>query len=125
MSELSLTKTRLKSGRYEGLLMCTGTPPVIEAVHLDRVLGHVELTEMPDHPGHHLAVYSIPSEVVGDSVQTIQLRSADDGEALDRITILAGDALEDDIRAEMVALRDELELLKRAFRRHCVETGAD
>ena len=32
----------------------------------------------------------------------------------------------EDIRAELSLVRDELDLLKRAFRRHCVETeGAD
>jgi hypothetical protein len=38
---------------------------------------------------------------------------------------LAGDALSEDIRAEMDLLRDELDMLKRAFRRHCVETAAE
>jgi hypothetical protein len=31
--------------------------------------------------------------------------------------------LEEDIRAEVSLLRAELDLLKRAFRRHCAETA--
>jgi len=125
MAEITLTKTRLTAGRYEGVLACAGPPPVIEAVHMDRVLGHVELSEMDSHPGHHLAGYDIPATAISDGVQMITLRSAADGAALDRITILAGEPLQQDIRGEMLLLREELELLKRAFRRHCVETGAD
>jgi len=125
MAEITLTKTRLTSGRYEGVLACSGTPPVIEAVHLDRVLGHVDLVEMESHPGHQLAGFDIPATAISDGVQIITLRSAADGEVLDRITILAGEPLEQDFRGEMLLLREELELLKRAFRRHCVETGAD
>ncbi len=125
MAETTLTKTRLTAGRYEGVLACSGTPPVLEAVHLDRVLGGVEVTPMDSHPGHHLVGFDIPSAALSDGVQTINLRSAADNEVLDRITILAGEPLEQDIRAEMLQLREELELLKRAFRRHCVETSAD
>ena len=35
---------------------------------------------------------------------------------------LAGEALAHDIRAEIDLLRAELDMLKRAFRRHCLET---
>jgi hypothetical protein len=51
-------------------------------------------------------------------VQVVSLRSTLTGAVLDRVTLLAGDALDEDIRAEVVLLRDELEMLKRAFRRH-------
>ena len=125
MSDATLTKTHLKAGRYEGLLTCAGTPPVIEAVHHDRVIGIAEIAPMPGHPGHHLLGMDLPPDILCDGVQTIQLRSAEDGDILDRITILAGAPLDEDIRAEVEFLRDELDLLKRAFRRHCVETGAD
>jgi hypothetical protein len=36
--------------------------------------------------------------------------------------IVTGEPLDDDIRAELDLLRAELEMLKRAFRRHCLET---
>jgi hypothetical protein len=41
---------------------------------------------------------------------------------LEKFTLIAGDVLGDDIRAEVDLLRAELDMLKRAFRRHCVET---
>ena len=37
-------------------------------------------------------------------------------------TLMAGDAVADDLRAEVELLRAELDMLKRAFRRHCLET---
>ncbi|PIV73533.1 MAG: hypothetical protein COW55_12525 [Rhodobacteraceae bacterium CG17_big_fil_post_rev_8_21_14_2_50_65_11] len=125
MSDATLNKTRLKAGRYEGLLNCAGTPPVVEAVHLDRVIARAETVEMAGHPGHHLLSLDLPAAVLCDGVQTVQLRSAEDGEILDRITVLAGEPLDEDIRAEVAFLRDELDLLKRAFRRHCTETDTD
>lgn len=53
----------------------------------------------------------------------IALRSVASGEVLDRITLMSGAPLDEDIRAEVALLRDELEMLKRAFRRHCAEMG--
>lgn len=125
MSDATLTKTRLTAGRYEGLLICSTTPPVVEAVHHDRVIGVAEIVPMEAHAGHFLLNIPLPAEILCEGVQTVQLRSAEDGEILDRITILAGEPLDEDIRAEVAFLRDELDLLKRAFRRHCTETGAD
>ena len=51
------------------------------------------------------------------------MRAVPGGTVLDRITLMAGAALDEDIRAEIALLRDELELLKSAFRRHCAETA--
>jgi hypothetical protein len=59
-----------------------------------------------------------PAEILSDGVQVVALRSTVTGAVLDRVTLLAGDALDEDIRAEVALLRDELEMLKRAFRRH-------
>lgn len=44
------------------------------------------------------------------------------GVTLARFTLVAGQALEEDIRAELNLLRAELDLLKRAFQRHCRES---
>ncbi len=37
----------------------------------------------------------------------------------------AGSALDEDIRNDLSLLREELEMLKRAFRRHCADTASD
>jgi hypothetical protein len=41
---------------------------------------------------------------------------------LGSFSIVAGDALAEDIRAELSLLRAELDMLKKGFRRHCLET---
>jgi len=44
------------------------------------------------------------------------------GETLNSFSIISGTPLDDDIRVEMDLLRAELDMLKKAFRRHCLET---
>jgi len=55
-------------------------------------------------------------------VQTVVLRDPATGARLAHFTIITGMPLEADIRAEVDLLRAELDMLKRAFRRHCLET---
>ena len=119
---MRLTRISLKSGRYEGRLETSGAVPVIELVHLERVVGHAEVTEVD---GAHMVAAEMPASVLSDGVQVVSLRSAADATILDRVTFLMGSGLDDDFRGELALLREELELLKSAFRRHCVETGAD
>jgi hypothetical protein len=64
----------------------------------------------------------IPPQVLNEGVQTFLIRDRDNGETLAHFTIITGVAMEDDLRAEVDLLRSELDMLKRAFRRHCVET---
>ena len=54
--------------------------------------------------------------------QRFLIRNRGTGETLAHFTIITGVPMEDDLRAEVDLLRAELDMLKRAFRRHCVET---
>ena len=65
----------------------------------------------------------VPADRIADGVQTFLIRDGDSGEVLDSFALLAGEALSQDIRAEMALMRAELDLLKQAFRRHCRETS--
>jgi hypothetical protein len=56
-------------------------------------------------------------------VQTFLIRNRDTGETMQHFTVITGVAMEDDLRAEVDLLRSELDMLKRAFRRHCLETA--
>ena len=64
----------------------------------------------------------VPVEAIADGVQTVVITDSTDDTRLGHFTMIAGEALGDDMRAEMELLRAELDMLKRAFRRHCVET---
>lgn len=124
MTTPTLTKTRFFEGTWEGVL--TGGPggawkPVLAVTHLDRPLPGLEITENRD-AGHWVVRIPVPADLITEGVTTFLIRDAGSGTVLDSFAILAGDALAEDIRAELDLLRDELDMLKRAFRRHCLES---
>ena len=123
MIETRLTKTRIRAGIWEGVLNGSDTAPDLEVLLLEQVLPGVTVTAIPDRPGNWAVRVPIPAEVLSDGVQTFLIRSKPTGETLAHFTIITGVAMEDDMRAEVDLLRAELDMLKRAFRRHCVETA--
>lgn len=123
MSELIVTKTKLQSGIWQGLVTGSGdTEPALSVTHLENPLPDVVLTSAGDSGGWLLQI-PVPSDAIADGVQTILISDAQTGERLESFTLIAGEALGDDLRAEVDLLRAELDMLKRAFRRHCVETA--
>ncbi|HKL65823.1 MAG TPA: hypothetical protein VJ886_06915 [Roseovarius sp.] len=124
MSDLTLTKTRLFEGVWEGVLAGaeSGTaPPEIEVTHQQEPLAGIEVTARPDSGDFVLRV-PVPADRIADGVQTFVIRDRASGTVLGSFALVAGDALAYDLRAEIALLREELDLLKRAFRRHCLET---
>ncbi|WP_108484416.1 hypothetical protein [Oceaniglobus ichthyenteri] len=122
MSEYRLTTTRIFQGVWEGTLTRisgTGTPDVA-VTHHDTPLDGVQ---MSGEAGQWRLFVPIPAGALSDGVQTFLIRDAGSDVQLGSFCIAMGDALEADIRAEMDLLRAELDMLKRAFRRHCVETA--
>ena len=125
MSDLTLTKTRLFEGVWEGRLTREGagqTRPDIEVTHLERPISGVEVIETGDGKAWTVRI-PIPADVIADGVQTFLIRDRTAGTVLDSFALMSGEALAHDIRIEMKLLREELDMLKRAFRRHCRETG--
>jgi len=125
MSELSLVKTRIQAGIWEGVLSGgpqDGTKPEIVVTHLDRPVSTIVLTDDIDAPGSWGVKIVIPPDLLSDGVQTFLIWDAETEEQLDSFTIITGEPMEDDIRGELDLLRAELDMLKRAFRRHCAET---
>ena len=124
MSDVTLTKTRLFEGVWEGVLTHEGTgnfQPDIEVTHLQKPVSGVEVVEKPDEKLWVVRV-PIPAELISDGVQTFLIQDKLSGETLDSFALMSGEALSYDIRAEVTLLREELDMLKRAFRRHCLET---
>lgn len=124
-TELTLTKTRIQAGVWEGVLSVAGDriQPQIEVSHLTQPIEGVEVVEDPEAPGRFTLRVPIPPEVLYDGVQSFVISETVTGEKLGSFTIVTGQPLEDDVRAEMALLREELDMLKRAFRRHCLETS--
>jgi len=125
MSDWTLTKNRLFEGIWEGGLTRDGgageTPPKIDVTFLGNTVGGVQFKEDVANDRWVMRI-PIPTEAIADGVQTFLIADSVTGTLLDKITLISGEVLADDIRAELDLLRAELDLLKRAFRRHCIET---
>lgn len=122
MSDIKLTKTRIRAGVWEGILSGATAQPQIEVLLLEALLKGVQVVAVPDRAGDWAIRVPIPAEVLNEGVQTFVIRDRISQEKLAHFTIVTGVALEDDLRAEIDLLRAELDLLKRAFRRHCLES---
>lgn len=125
MSDLTLTKIRMRNRRWEGRVTgasTSGARPDIRVSYLDRPVDGVELTEGPQPGVWDLAV-PVPEEAIADGVHTILIYDGASDAKLGNFTLIAGEAVGDDLRAEVDLLRAELDTLKRAFRRHCLETA--
>jgi hypothetical protein len=118
-----VTKIKMQQGVWHGIVTGdSGAPLKIDVSHENMVLTNIEL----DHDavaGHWTLVIPIPPSAVADGVQTLIIRDITADRIIGHITLLAGEALGEDLRAEMDLMRAELDMLKRAFRRHCAETA--
>lgn len=127
MATLNLTATQMKAGVWEAILSVEsgGEPyfPDLVVTHLEQPVPDVMVVENPEQPGQWMVRVPIPPATLSDGVQTFVVTDAKTGATLSGFTIIAGEPLDADIRAEVDLLRAELDLLKRAFRRHCLETA--
>ena len=122
MSEIKLTKTRIRAGVWEGVLTGSTVEPVLDVLHLEAAVPGVAVAAIADRAGDWLVRVPIPVELLTEGVQTFLIQDRSTGARLEHFTIITGVAMEDDMRAEVDLLRAELDMLKRAFRRHCLET---
>jgi hypothetical protein len=123
MTGATLTGTRIRAGIWEGVLTGRNEMPRLEVLHLEVPLDGVRVTETAGKPGQWAVQVPIPAQALSDGVQTFVVRDAVTSESLAHFTVITGRAADEDIRAEIDLLRAELDMLKRAFRRHCVETA--
>jgi len=107
---------RLSRGLWEGVLHAPDAPPELEAVWQGEVLGAVDATPMPETDGDYKLRMRLPVDVLNLGVQTVLFRDKATQMKCGQISLIAGTALEDDLRAEISLLRAELDLLKSAFR---------
>ncbi len=124
MTELTLTKTRIQAGTYEAVLNTEGAePPKIGAFLNATPVGSLQVTADPGQADCWNVKLSIPADILTDGIQTFLICNTTTGATLDSFTIITGEPLDDDLRGEIDLLRAELNMLKKAFRRHCVETA--
>ena len=125
MSGLRLTKTAIREGVWRGELrgVSGGACEVPEVVvsHLNAPLDGVKVSSQGE--GAFALEVPIPAELLSDGVQCFVITDAESDERLGHFTIITGHPADDDMRAEIELLRAELDMLKSAFRRHCLETA--
>jgi hypothetical protein len=120
-----LNKKNIVGGKYTGILRARGKgnpTPTLEMIHLGNVVGSVFVDPIGDDGDNWEVKADIPKEFLMDGVQTFLFVFEGQTEILDRFSIITGEPLEEDLRAEIQLLREELDMVKRAFRRHCIET---
>lgn len=122
MAEMTLMPTGFAEGVWEGRLAVEGdATPELVATHLGERIDGVTLA--PLSAGQWAVRVPIPPAAISEGVQTILIADARGGATLASATLVAGEALAEDLRAEISLLRAELDLLKKAFRRHVAGQG--
>lgn len=124
-AKFRLNKKNIVGGKYVGILRARGKGhpiPSLEMIHLGNVVGQVYVEPVGTDGDNWEVTADIPQEFLMDGVQTFLFVFAGETEILDRFSIITGEPLEEDLRAEIQLLREELDMVKRAFRRHCIET---
>ncbi|MDT0681390.1 hypothetical protein RM543_01740 [Roseicyclus sp. F158] len=121
---LTLGASALRAGTWIATLEGDGRsdPPRLTAESAGEALPAPDVTADPGRPGTWEARLAIPAELLSDGVRTIVVRDEETGDMLASFAIVAGAPLDEDLRAEIDLLRAELDMLKGAFRRHCLES---
>ncbi len=115
MAEMTLTTLGIRAGVWHGRIGGVPQAPDIEVTHLGTALEGMALRE--DGADGFVLTVPVPPETIGDGIQTYLITDRKTGTRLGSFTIVAGEALDADLRAELDLLRAELDMLKRAFRR--------
>ncbi|MFK7876425.1 MAG: hypothetical protein AB8B71_11700 [Paracoccaceae bacterium] len=117
---LHFTQTQIRAGVWHGVLVGGGARPDIAVRHLDQVLPDVIVD--PSDLGWNVQV-PIPAGSIADGVQTFVVEDKKSGQALGDFTLIAGEVLGEDLRAEMALMRMELDMLKRVVRKQNATPG--
>ena len=118
-TSFGITASRLRAGQWQGELHRTSAEaPAFDLYLGTERIGPVEVARGPQRDTWHLSV-AVPAGLLSDGVQTFLIRDAEDGETLAHFTVVAGEAADADMRAELDLMRAELDMLKKAFRRYC------
>jgi hypothetical protein len=126
MSEYVVTKRRMIEARWNAVVTradgatIEDTPKLSVTLDGKPVLG---VSLKAGENGTWEMIVPVPAEAVSDGIRTVLIADSETEETLAGFSLLSGEALDEDLRAEVELMRQELDMLKRAFRRHCVETS--
>ena len=122
---LEINELSFAHGVWQGLIsgVAAGSDhlPMFEVTLHEERVDTVQVIRDQDTNELHLHI-TIPPSAVGAGVHSFVITEHQSSEVLARFTLIGGDLVDHDLRAEIDILRAELDLLKRAFRRHCADT---
>lgn len=105
----------LQAGIWTGRLYAD-QPATVWLTHLNRDIAQAELAA--DGDGAWAVRVAVPQTLLCDGVQTLLLvQDGDPRQVLASLSLVCGQVLDSDIRAELELVRAELDLLKREMRR--------
>lgn len=105
----------LKAGVWSGLLHRAAEPEQVSLVHHGEVVAEARVTLVKD--GLWRIDADVPGARISDGATSFLLLEGSMGGQLASLSVVAGQALDQDVLVEMELLRAELDLLKREFRR--------
>lgn len=118
--QVTMISGQLSAGHYIASLQVQGVEdfsPKVEVLHFGKTVGQVDLSEIADGVQMWRMDFTVPADLLSDGVQTFLIRESQLDQDLGSFSIIAGDPLDQDLRAEIGLLRAEVDLLKKAFRR--------
>ena len=121
---MQLDKIDFSNGIWRGLLtVAQGSAKQELRVELNGTL--IADTTITDGPSECEWIINIPipRHAIGDGVYTFTIFIDDDTVPIASFWMTAKRAMEYDLQAEVALLREELAILKRAFRRHIHNAG--
>ncbi len=117
---IRLMTSTIRNGTWEGVFNTSGAPAPSIRVTLDgQSLSEVTVVS---EEGSCTVRVDIPAALLSDGVQTFLVQDTTRGATIAHFAIVTGVSFDSDLRAEVDLLRAELDMLKSAFRRHCLET---
>lgn len=115
-----LEESRFEQGVWQGRVAAQDEPRL--SVMLDgQPVGPVRVE--PDGDGQWRVAFDVPPAALSEGAHVFLIEDADRGTRLGAATLIAGAGLDADFRAELAALRAEVEVLKRVIRRLHGEQG--
>jgi hypothetical protein len=117
MADWTLERLRLADGRWEGRLTgpAGAAPPPLAATWAGAEIAEARVVARA--PGEWTVSLLLPPALMTDGTQVLAVGPRG-GDPLCLESFAFGDPLAGDLRAELEALRTEVEVLKRALRRH-------
>ena len=117
---MQFINTQIKAGVWQADLVDAGDQtPDLRVTHLGELLNQVSYEHDSTHDVWRMRV-TLPEAMISDGIQTCVISDAG-GVTVGTFAIICGAPLADDLRAEISLLRSELEVLQKAFRKHCAE----